>query len=179
MFNGFKMSSFRCKSHVQEIILRKNMFGCPLKLILGFLGIFYVFSYKPKYSYTIMYECENSPLSHELFQIELFNFSHLNLFQINVFVKSSLTKILKFFFVFFGYPNHEPFWLFCHKCGVWLKLGITYVTMQGCSFYVHYMCILGFHRAKTMCQFSFACVESLVFTIYGKIQECGGETCNI
>jgi hypothetical protein len=36
MFNGFKMSSFRCKSHVQKLILPKNMFGCPLKLILGF-----------------------------------------------------------------------------------------------------------------------------------------------
>ncbi len=51
--------------------------------------------------------------------------------------------------------------------------------MQGCSFYVHYMCILGFCRAKTKCQFSFACVESLVFTIYGKNQGCGGEACNI
>jgi hypothetical protein len=35
MFNGFKMSSFRCK-HVHEIILLKNTFGYPLKLILGF-----------------------------------------------------------------------------------------------------------------------------------------------
>jgi hypothetical protein len=40
MLNEFKMSSFRCRSHVQEIILQKNMFGCPLKLILGCLGIF-------------------------------------------------------------------------------------------------------------------------------------------
>jgi hypothetical protein len=66
MFNGFKMSSFRCKSHVQEIILLKNMFSCPLKLILGFLKIFSIYGYKPKYSYTIMHECENSPLLHEL-----------------------------------------------------------------------------------------------------------------
>jgi hypothetical protein len=36
IFNGFKMFSFRCKSHVQEIILLNNMFGCLLKLILGF-----------------------------------------------------------------------------------------------------------------------------------------------
>ncbi len=35
MFNGFKMSSFRCKSYVKEIILLKNIFGCLLKLILG------------------------------------------------------------------------------------------------------------------------------------------------
>jgi hypothetical protein len=52
--------------HVQKIILPKNMFSCPLKLILGFSGIFYVFGIKPKYSYTIMYECEKSPLTHEL-----------------------------------------------------------------------------------------------------------------
>jgi len=32
-----------------------------------YFGIFCVFSYKPKYSYTIMYEYENSPPSHELF----------------------------------------------------------------------------------------------------------------
>jgi hypothetical protein len=36
MFNRFKISSFKCKSHVQEIISQKNMFGCPLKFILGF-----------------------------------------------------------------------------------------------------------------------------------------------
>jgi hypothetical protein len=40
MFNGFKICSFRCKSHVWEIILPKNMFGRPLKLILGFFEIF-------------------------------------------------------------------------------------------------------------------------------------------
>jgi hypothetical protein len=38
MFNEFKMFTFKCKSHVQEVTLPKNMFGCPLKLILGFLG---------------------------------------------------------------------------------------------------------------------------------------------
>jgi hypothetical protein len=35
VFNGFKMSSLRCRSHVQEKILPKNMFGCPLKFIFG------------------------------------------------------------------------------------------------------------------------------------------------
>jgi hypothetical protein len=42
------------------------MFGCTLKFILEISKFFCVFGYKPKYSYTIMYECENSPLSHEL-----------------------------------------------------------------------------------------------------------------
>jgi len=85
MFNEFKMFTFKCKSHVQEVTLPKNMFGCPLKLILGFFGIFHVFSIKPKYSYTIMYECEKSPLTHELSYIELVNFFfHLSLFHVNV-----------------------------------------------------------------------------------------------
>ncbi len=33
------MSSLKCESHVQEIILPKNMFGCPLKFILGIFVI--------------------------------------------------------------------------------------------------------------------------------------------
>jgi hypothetical protein len=40
MFNGFKMFSFRCRSHVKEINMSKNMFGYPLKLILGFSRFF-------------------------------------------------------------------------------------------------------------------------------------------
>jgi hypothetical protein len=51
---------------VQEIILPKNMFGCPLKLILGIYMNLCIFGYKLQYSYTIMYECENSPPPHEL-----------------------------------------------------------------------------------------------------------------
>jgi hypothetical protein len=54
VFNGFKMFSFRCKSHVQEIILPKNMFGCTLKLILGFYGIFCIHGIKLKYSQLCM-----------------------------------------------------------------------------------------------------------------------------
>jgi hypothetical protein len=81
MFSGFKMSSFRCRSHVQKINMLKNMFGYPLKFILGFFEFFCIFGIKLKYSYTIMYDCEKSPLTHELFYTGLFNFSHLNLFQ--------------------------------------------------------------------------------------------------
>jgi hypothetical protein len=66
MFNEFKMSSFMYRSHVQDIILLKKLFNCPLKFILGFSKIFDIFNYKPKYSYKIIYECENSPLSYEL-----------------------------------------------------------------------------------------------------------------
>ncbi len=43
----------------------------------GLFWGFYIFGIKLKYSYTIMYECEKSPLTHELSYIELFNFSHL------------------------------------------------------------------------------------------------------
>jgi len=96
------MFGFKCKPHVQEIILAKNRFGCPLKLILGFLGIFYVCSIKPKYSYTIMYECEKSPLTHELSYIGLFKFFHLSLFHVNFIFKKSLKKQFLFW-----YPNHE------------------------------------------------------------------------
>jgi hypothetical protein len=82
--NGFKLSSFRCRSHVHEINMTKNMFGYQLKLILGFLGIFCIFGIKLKYSYIIMYDYEKSPLTHELSYIGLFIFSHLNLFHVNV-----------------------------------------------------------------------------------------------
>jgi hypothetical protein len=78
------MSIFRRKSHVKEINMPKNMFGYPLKLILNFLGIFCIFGIKVKYSYTIMYDYEKSPLTHELSYIGLFNFSHLSLFYVNV-----------------------------------------------------------------------------------------------
>ncbi len=63
------------------------MFSYPLKFILGFFSIFYVSSIKPKYSYTIMYECEKSPLTHELSYIGLFNFFHLSLLHVNVICK--------------------------------------------------------------------------------------------
>jgi hypothetical protein len=66
VFKGVTMFSLRCRSHVQEKILPKNMFGCPLKFIFGIFRNFYLFNYKPKYSYTIMYECENSLAPHEL-----------------------------------------------------------------------------------------------------------------
>jgi hypothetical protein len=37
IINGCKMFSFKCKSHVQEIILPKNMFGCHLNSFWDFL----------------------------------------------------------------------------------------------------------------------------------------------
>ncbi len=60
------MSNLRCNSHVQEKILLENMFNCPLKFIFGIYGNLCNCSYKPKHSYTIMYEYENSPPPHEL-----------------------------------------------------------------------------------------------------------------
>ncbi len=51
-------------------------------------GFIYISSIKLKYSYTIMYDCEKSPLTHELFYIRLFNFSHLSLFHVNVICKN-------------------------------------------------------------------------------------------
>jgi hypothetical protein len=53
----------------------------------GIFGIFYISSIKLKYSYTIMYDCEKSPITHELSYIGLFQFSHLGLFHVNVICK--------------------------------------------------------------------------------------------
>jgi hypothetical protein len=63
------------------------MFGCPLKFILGISGIFYIYGIKLKYSYTITYDCEKSPFTHELSYIGLFIVYHLSLFHINVIYK--------------------------------------------------------------------------------------------
>jgi hypothetical protein len=70
MVKGFKILALSPCQHVQEIILPKNMFSCPLKLIMGFFGIFYVFGYIPKFSYIIMYECET-------------HHCHMNYFKLN------------------------------------------------------------------------------------------------
>jgi hypothetical protein len=63
------------------------MFGCPLKFILGIFGNFYIFCIILKYSYTIMYDCEKSPLTNKLSYIGLFKFSHLSLFHVNAIYK--------------------------------------------------------------------------------------------
>ncbi len=51
--------------------IAKKMFGCLLKLVLEIFRIFCISSIKLKYSYTIMNECEKSPLTHELSYIGL------------------------------------------------------------------------------------------------------------
>jgi len=50
-------------------------------------GIFCIYGIKLKYSYTIMYEFEKSPLTHELSYIGLFILFHLSLFHVNVMCK--------------------------------------------------------------------------------------------
>jgi hypothetical protein len=84
----------------------KKHVGCPLKLILRFSRIFYISNIKQKYLYTIMYDYEKSALTHELSYIKLFNFSHLSLFLVMLFVKNSSKKSLNPFFLFW-YPNYE------------------------------------------------------------------------
>ncbi len=71
----------------------KNMFGRPLKLILGFYKNFCIFGIKLKYLYTIMYDCEQSPSTHELSYIGLFNFSHLNFFYLSLFHVNVICKM--------------------------------------------------------------------------------------
>ncbi len=48
--------------HVQEVILQKNMFVYPLKLILGIFGNLFVFGFKPKYSYNGLFGLFNFSL---------------------------------------------------------------------------------------------------------------------
>jgi hypothetical protein len=64
--------------------MSKNMFGYPLKVILGFFAFLALILNN---SYAIMYDCEKSPLTRELSYIGLFNFSHLSLFHVNVICK--------------------------------------------------------------------------------------------
>jgi len=54
--------------------LPKNHVWLSIEIHYGFFQIFYVYGIKPKYSYTIIYECEKSPLTHELSYIGLYNF---------------------------------------------------------------------------------------------------------
>ncbi len=107
MFNGFKMSNFKCRSHVQEIILLKNMFSCPLTFILGFLRIFCIFGYKSKYSYKIMDECEKLTIVTWIIlnwtnQFFSFKFVSSKCYLWNVAPQKSKNP-----FSFFGYPNYE------------------------------------------------------------------------
>jgi hypothetical protein len=71
MFNGLKMSNFKNRSHVQEIILIKNMFGCPSKHIFKKFGIFCVFGCKPFNIHTQL--CMNVKTHHH----------HMNYFKLN------------------------------------------------------------------------------------------------
>ncbi len=62
MFNGFKICEVQVTCEGNNLA-KKHVW---LSIEIHF-GIFCVSSYKPKYSYIIMYEFENSPPSHELF----------------------------------------------------------------------------------------------------------------
>jgi hypothetical protein len=74
------MFCFRCRSHVHEILLLKKHVWSSIENNLRFSKSFYISSIKPKYSYTIMYECEKSPLTHELSYIGLVSFFHFSFF---------------------------------------------------------------------------------------------------
>jgi hypothetical protein len=73
--------------HMCKNNLAKKHVWLSIETHFEFFGIYYISSIKSKYSYTIMYECENSPLTHELPYIGLFNFFHLCFFHINVICK--------------------------------------------------------------------------------------------
>ncbi len=90
---------------VQITCARNNLAKKHLWLLIEtqfgtFSGIFCIFGYKPEYLYTIMYECENSLVSHELSKIGLIKLSHLNVFQVSVICKEQPHKSLGIFFRF-------------------------------------------------------------------------------
>jgi hypothetical protein len=87
MFNGFKMFSFKCRSHVRKIILLEHMFVCPLKLSWGFFGIFYVFGYKPKYWYELYMYVKNHHHHMNYLKLDYSIFFSFKLFQIKVIYK--------------------------------------------------------------------------------------------
>ncbi len=63
-----------------------NMLNVWLSIEIHF-GVFFISSNKRKDSYTNMYDCEKSPITHELSYIGLFKFSHLSLFHVSVICK--------------------------------------------------------------------------------------------
>jgi hypothetical protein len=67
IFIRIKIYSSKCRTHVKEIIMQKNTFGCSSKLILTFSNFFHVTNYQC----TIMYASEKSPSPHELSYIYL------------------------------------------------------------------------------------------------------------
>jgi len=73
-------------TYVSNNLARKHL-QMSIETHFEFFEIFSVFNIKPKYSYMIMYECKKSQLTHELSYIGLFNFSHLNLFHVNIIYK--------------------------------------------------------------------------------------------
>ncbi len=52
-----------------------------------------------------MYECGKTPLTHELSYMGLFNYSHLNLFHVNVICKKVILRSPKDFFSLFSTPT--------------------------------------------------------------------------
>ncbi len=78
----------------------KDMFGCPLKLILRFLKIFGI---KLKYSYTIMYDCEKSSLTHELSLYWTIQFFSLKFVSYKYYL--IVLKFPSVLFSFFGTPT--------------------------------------------------------------------------
>jgi hypothetical protein len=84
MFNGFKMSSFRSKSHMKEINMPRNMFSCPLTLILRFFWDFLHFWHQTKiliHNYVWLWKITINTWIILYWTIQ---FSHLSLFHVNV-----------------------------------------------------------------------------------------------
>jgi hypothetical protein len=66
-----------------------------------------------------MYECEKSPLTHELSYIGILKFSHISFFHVYVICKKWFKKIFKFFSFFVTPTIYEPMCEIYGKRMVW------------------------------------------------------------
>ncbi len=104
MLNVFKMSSFRCRSYVHELILPKNMFGCSLKFILNFFAFLAI---NQNIETQLCMHVKNHHCHVNYFKLDQ-SFSHLNLFQVSVIcIKQPQVQNSQSLFSFFWNTNLE------------------------------------------------------------------------
>ncbi len=104
VFNGFKCLAWGVGHMCKKRSCQKTCLVVHWNSFLEFLGIF---SYKPKYSYKIMYECENSSPPHEISQIGLLTFFSLNFVSSKCYLQKVAPQKSLNPFSFFGNPNRE------------------------------------------------------------------------
>jgi hypothetical protein len=126
MFNGFKMSSFRCITHVQEIILPKNMFGCQLKLInWDFLGFFTLLAVNQNVDSQLCMDVKTHHLHMNYLKLDYLIFFIKFVSNKMLFAKSNPTNVLKSSFFLGTLTMNKPTYDFFCK---------TFTTISPTSF---------------------------------------------